>query len=177
MRRKHIKKIIKEYFFVNPSVHVRVRELERILNLPLPSIIRYCKELEEEKILKTKIISSVKFYTSNKTSEKYLLEKKLFNIRKIYESGLINFLKKEYNNPTIILFGSYLKGEDVEESDIDLYLETHKNKNINLEEFEKILKRKISLLQYKNIHSIKNKFLANNILNGLVLNGFIEVFR
>ena len=47
---KNIKQLIEEYFFNYPSTKIRVRQLERTLKLPLPSIIRYCKELEQEGI-------------------------------------------------------------------------------------------------------------------------------
>ena len=49
-----VRKEIEEYFFLNPTVLVRFRELERILKLPLPSIIRHCKKLQEKNILTTK---------------------------------------------------------------------------------------------------------------------------
>lgn len=177
MRRKNIKRIIKEYFFVNPSSKLRVREIERTLKLPLPSVIGYCKELEKENILITIKMGNVKFYTSNRSSEKYLLEKKLYNIREIYESGLVEYLRRELSNPPIILFGSFEKGEDMEESDIDLYIETPSKKKVSLEKFEKLLKRRIQVFQYKNLNEVPNSHLANNILNGFLLNGFVEVFR
>ena len=75
-----------------------------------------------------------------------------------------------------ILFGSYAKGEDTERSDIDLYIETPSKKDITLEKFEKKLKRNIQIFRHKNLFEIKNKDLVNNIINGIVLNGFVEVF-
>ena len=177
MKTKDIKQTIKEYFFVNPTAKLRVREIERTLKLPLPSVIRYCKELEKENILSINRTGNVTFYTSNRTNETYLLEKKLFNIKSIYESGLIEHLRRELSNPTIILFGSFAKGEDVEESDIDLYIETSSKKNLDLNKFEKMLKRRIQIFRYKNLKEISNTNLSNNIVNGIVLNGFIEVFK
>ncbi len=174
MKRKNIKATIKEHFFMNPTVKLRVREIERTLKLPLPSVIRYCKELEKENILTTIKIGSVTFYTASR-NEIYNLEKKLYNIKQLYDSELINYLKVELSNPTIVLFGSYAKGEDTENSDIDLYIETLSKKQVNLEKFKKILKRDIQLFQHKNIKEIKNTNLANNILNGFLLNGFVEV--
>jgi|TARA_Y100000310_G_scaffold335205_1_gene416678 predicted nucleotidyltransferase len=174
---KNIKKTIKEYFLETPSSRLRVREIERTLKLPLPSIIRYCKELVEENILTTETIGNVKLYVSNKTHQNYILEKKIYNIKNIYKSGIIEYLKKELSNPTIILFGSYVKGEDTEESDIDLYIETLTKKQIKIIKFKKILNRDIQIFQYKNIEEIKNPHLANNIINGITLNNFIEVFK
>lgn len=176
MKIKNIKENIKEYFFVNPTAKLRVREIERILKLPLPSVIRYCKELEKEGILAIIKIGSVNFYTASR-NERYLLEKKLFNIKQLYESSIIEYLKIELSNPPIILFGSFSKGEDLEESDIDLYIETPSNKMINLEKFEKILKRNIQILKHKHLNKITNTHLKNNIINGITLNNFIEVFK
>jgi len=177
MKIKDIKKTIKEYFFINPNAKLRVREIERNLNLPLPSVIRYCKELEKESVLTTIKMGNVKFYTANRSSEKYLLEKKIYNIKIIYESGIIEYLRMELSNPPIVLFGSFAKGEDIEDSDIDLYIETLSKKNIDLEKFEKLLKRKIQIFRHKNLNEISNPHLANNIINGIILNNYIEVFK
>src|SRR3989338_6618546 len=176
MKRKDIKQAIREHFFINPTAQLRVRELERTLKLPLPSVIRYCKELEQEGILITSKTGSVTFYTASR-NETYFLEKKLYNIKQLYESGLIQYLKIELSNPAIVLFGSYAQGEDTENSDIDLYLETPSKKQINLEKFKRILQREIQLFQHKNIQEISNLHLANNIINGITLNNYIEVFR
>ena len=177
MKRKDIKKAISEYFFVNPTAKLRVREIERTLKLPLPSVIRYCKELEKESILTIIRIGNISFYTANRASEKYLLEKKLCNIKSIYESGLIEYLKQELSNPAIVLFGSFARGEDTEESDIDLYIETPSKKKVTLDKFKKILKRSIQIFQHKNINELSNPNLANNIVNGITLNNYVEVFR
>ena len=177
MKRKDIKQTIMGYFFINPTAKLRVREIERILKLPLPSVIRYCKELEQEEILSITKIGAVSFYTANRASEKYILEKKLHNIKQLYKSGLIEYLKIELSNPSIVLFGSFAKGEDTEESDIDLYIETPSRRKLSLEKFEKLLKRKIQVFWHKNLNEISNPHLANNIINGITLNNYIEVFK
>lgn len=176
MIKKSIKVKIKEYFYINPSEKLRVREIERALKIPLPSVIRYCNELEKENILKIIEIGNSRFYTASK-NDQYKFDKKWYNIRKLYDFGLIEYIKTELSNPVIIVFGSYAKGEDVEESDIDLYIESPSKKKLNLEKFKKIFKREIQILQSKNITEIKNKNLANNIINGNILNNQIEVFK
>jgi predicted nucleotidyltransferase len=177
MKTKNIKQRIKEYFFINPNSKLRVREIERLLKLPLPSVIRYCKELQKEKILTIIKTGNVVFYTGDRARKQFIFEKKLFNLKLIYRSGLIDFLKIKLDNPAVVLFGSYSKGEDTEESDIDIYLETPSKKEISLGKFERILNRKIQCFRHKNIKEIKNTNLSNNIINGIVLNGYIEVFR
>ena len=83
----------------------------------------------------------------------------------------------QLNNPVIVLFGSYAKGEDIEDSDIDLYIETPSKKEIDLEQFEKILYRKIQIFKFNKISEVPNPHLANNIINGIILNGHLEVFK
>jgi len=177
MKRKDIKQTIKEYFLVNPTSKMRLRGIERALKIPLPSVIRYCKELKDEGILTTIKTENVVFYTADRTNENFLLEKKLYNIKSLYNSGLINFLKTELSNPAIIVFGSYSRGEDIENSDIDLYIETPSKKELNLEKFEKTLKRKIQIFRHASLNEIKNINLANNIINGIILNNYVEVFK
>lgn len=177
MKRQNIKQMTMEYFFLNPTLKIRVRQLEKKSKLSLPSIIRYCSELEKQGMLKKTKTDNVIFYSADRISRSYLLEKKLFNIKQLHYSGLIEHIIRELSNPLIIVFGSYSKGEDIENSDIDLYTETLSNKEINLKKYEDKLQRKIQIFRYKNIQSVKNIHLANNIINGILLNGFVEVFK
>ena len=167
---------LKEYFLDNPTKKLRVRQIEREVKIALPSAIRYAKELEEEGILKSETIAGIKLYSAARMGEKYTIEKKLHNIRRLHESGLIKYLEEEYSHPEIILFGSYAKGEDIEKSDIDLYIETPIKEIKGLEPFEKKLGKQIQVFCHKNLKEIKNKHLLNNIINGAILSGYIEVF-
>ncbi|MFT4309662.1 MAG: nucleotidyltransferase family protein [Candidatus Woesearchaeota archaeon] len=177
MRFKSIKQTIREHYFVNPTSKLRVREIERTLKVPLPSVIRYCKELDIEGILTTVRIGNTVFYTGDRANSIFILEKRLYNIKSVYESGLIDFLRSELSNPIIILFGSYSKGEDTENSDIDLYIETVSKKELLLERFSKKLQRNIQIFRHKSIREIKNVNLSNNIINGITLNNGIVVFK
>lgn len=177
MKTKDIKIKIKEYFFLNPTIKIRVRQIERNVNVPLPSVIKYVKELEKERIIKRYEIAKVVIYSADRTSTQFIIEKKLFNIKKIFSSKLRDFLIEKFSNPTIIIFGSYSKGEDIENSDIDIYIESNSKNKINFDKYEKELQRKIHIFIYENIKKVENKDLANNILNGFIINGFVEVFK
>ena len=172
-----LKQKLEEYFLDHPSEKLRVRQIERVVKLPLPSAIRYAKELEKENILKISTIAGIKVYSAERASKAFLIEKRLYNIKKLSSSGLIEYLIDVYSNPAIVLFGSYSKGEDIEKSDIDIYVESPSKKDIDLKKFDKILGRKIQLFVYDNIKKVPNPMLANNILNGIILNGFVEVFK
>ncbi|MBI4439715.1 nucleotidyltransferase domain-containing protein [Candidatus Woesearchaeota archaeon] len=176
MRNKDIKKRIVEFFFEYPTNRLRVRQIEREVKVPLPLAIRYAKELEKEGILKSTIISGVKLYSADRSSKVFLLEKKIFNLRSLYASGLVDYVIGEYGNPAMMVFGSYALGEDSEESDIDLYIETGQAVKIP-EIYQKKLKRRIHILHYSGIRLVENRQLANNILNGIVLNSFVRIFK
>lgn len=177
MKRKNIKLKILHYFFENPTQKLRVRQIERKVGVALPSVIQYVKELTREDILRKEDFAGVVMYSAKRTSQKFLFEKRIHNMKILVNSGLVNYIIEKLSNPNIILFGSFSKGEDTEESDIDLYIETPSKSKISLTAFEKKLDRSIQIFTYSKIHKIKNKELANNIINGITLNGFIEVHR
>ncbi|MBI5397891.1 nucleotidyltransferase domain-containing protein [Candidatus Woesearchaeota archaeon] len=113
-------------------------------------------------------------YQANLNSKKYRDIKKIYNQLAIQQSGIIDHLKEKTAPRTIILFGSYRKGEDTEESDIDLFIEA-KKESINLTKYEKTLGKKIQL-HFSEDFKRCPKELKNNIANGIVLQGYLEAF-
>ena len=69
--------------------------------------------------------------------------KRVQNLKSIYESGILEELENNFIGATIILFGSYSKGEDTIKSDIDIAVIGRKEKEINLSEFESCFKKEI----------------------------------
>ncbi len=71
----------------------------------------------------------------------------------------------------VVLFGSAARGEDTKNSDVDLYLQSGE-KDIDLSEFEERLKRRIQL-HYNPEFSSYPEELKNNIINGIVIHGYL----
>lgn len=92
----------------------------------------------------------------------------------MYTSGLSNYLFHALPGGTIVLFGSYGRGEDTIMSDLDIAVIGRKNKILDLEKYEKILKRKINVNFYNSWAEI-HKHLKNNLLNGIVLHGNVDL--
>ena len=154
-------------FAKSPAKAFHVRELSRILDLAPTSINIHIKDLEKNKLIlqdKTGIYTS---YKANFDSDKFRFYKKIHNLIELKESGLIEEIEDKLFPTAIVLFGSYLKGEDIESSDIDLLLIAEK-KSINLASYEKQLSRKIQLFFSDDINKLPRE-LKNNILNGIVL--------
>ena len=114
-------------------------------------------------------------YQANFNNKLFKRYKIIHNISSILESDLVDFIEKKLMPKCIVLFGNYSRGEDTETSDIDLFVEC-KKEEVNLEIFKKKLGRKIELHFKENFISYP-KELKNNIINGIVLSGFLEGYR
>ena len=72
------------------------------------------------------------------------------------------------------MFGSYSKGDDTVHSDIDIAVIGRKEKEITLKKFEERFQRKIIINYYPSFKEI-HKHLKENIFNGIILTGGIEL--
>jgi len=150
-----------------------IREISRRINLAYPSVRNYIKELEKEGFILKKKKYGRFFYFANRENKKFRNFKIYYNIDQLYSSGLIDYMNKKLGYPTIILYGSFAKGEDVRESDIDMVV-IEKKINLNLEIYEKKLKHPIHVLFFKSLKDVHNEELKLNIINGIVLEGEID---
>ena len=136
----------------------------------------YLSELEKNNlILKLKHrIHKYPVYIANRDNENFRFYKKIDIIIFLKDLGLLNFMEKECMPDVIVLFGSASKGEDLLNSDLDLFL-LCKEKKLNLDKFEKVIKRKINIFFSEDFNKL-SKELRNNILNGVILKGYLKVF-
>jgi predicted nucleotidyltransferase len=152
------------------------RRIAKLLNVSPPAIMKALPKLEKGNLISIQQDKESKRWSIelNRDNPKSLELKRVDNLRLIYESGFINFLEKEFAGGTIILFGSYSRGEDTINSDIDIAIIERKDKLVHIEKFEKVLGREINLNFYDSWKKIQ-EHLKNNILNGIVLVGSIEL--
>jgi len=134
---------------------------------------------KEELIIITKL-KNIWRIKANRDNLKFIKMKIIYNLNFIYQSGLVEFLVDSYKNPkAIILFGSFRNGEDNSESDMDIAILDNSFKEYQtfymreLYEFEKEINRKIQVHLFNERLVDINVF--NNIANGIVLWGFLEV--
>ena len=153
------------------------RTLAKMLKVSPTAVAKSLPLLKKEELIKFEKGNNINlnFVSFNRDSEKAIFFKKTENLKMLYEVLLIQFLYNNVPGSTIILFGSYSKGEDTIQSDIDLAVIGYKDKNLNLAEFEKKLERKINVNYYESWQGI-NKHLKNNLLNGITLIGAVELW-
>lgn len=167
-----------EIFFDNPlpeGIGFQLREISRKIKLAPKSVKLYLEELEKEDLIvkKEHRIHKYPVYYANRDNHYFKFLKRLDMIRRIKETGLLDYLSERCMPDVIILFGSASKGEDVKDSDIDLYLQCDEKK-LDLDKYEKGLNREINLFFEKNFDKLSEE-LKRNIINGDKLKGYLKV--
>ena len=129
---------ILEFFFYYPTTEIHLRELARRMKLSMPAIIFAVEKLARENFIiikKNKVTTVLK---ANLDSVQFIKLKKSNNLEKILFSGILDMFKQKLHYPkTIICFGSYSRGEDIESSDIDIAIIGCNETEINLKKIEK----------------------------------------
>ena len=160
-------------FFLRPNKKHQIRELSRQIDLSHPSVKDYITELVEEGFVRKVDGGTYQGYKSD-VNEKFKIYKRNETVRTLQESGLVKELENEFRPNAIVLFGSAARGEDTEESDIDILVVAEEG-DFDTEEYEQELQRKINLQFMSQKQIIENKEFSNSLANGTVLRGFLKV--
>ncbi len=162
---------------------LNLRGIARPLKVSPTAVSHALIELKKERLIKVKKSETINLLSIefNRDNYKAIQLKRVENVKMIYESGLSDFLYNGFPGCTIILFGSYSRGEDAwfsekdeRNSDIDLAIIGTKGKEAELTKYGQLLERNISINFYKSWNDI-HKHLKDNILNGIVLSGGIDL--
>jgi len=158
-------------FFREPTRKRYLLELSRALGLAHTSVKRHLQRLLDDSIITTEIeergTRRFPYYRAARDTPSYQHYKRLYNLDSL--QGLVRHLADQLQPDVIILFGSYARGEDDEESDIDLYLQCRDTK-LQLTEFEHALGRRIQLHLTEHLGNFPET-LQENIRNGITLYG------
>lgn len=156
---------VAEIFFQEPTKAHFIKEISRKINLAHTSVKNHLQTLIKEGLIEKTETELFSGYRARRENPDFIFHKKISNLISLEESKIINSLKEHYPK-SIILFGSYDKGEDVETSDIDLFVDSKKFKFSDAK-FKKSLKRNIHII----FREEANKSLMGNINQGAILFG------
>ena len=171
---------IVEVLFKYPEKEFSLSDLAKEAGVAKANIGGILEEFREAGLINIEKLSKIWRIKSNQTNWLYVRSKIVYNLNFVYKSGLVEFLADFFKNPkAIVLFGSFRKGEDLSNSDIDIAIESNEAKKYQiiglreLAEFEKIIGRRIQIHLFNRGNVDMGVF--NNIANGILLWGFLEV--
>ncbi len=157
--------------FIKAGTKLNQRDIANFLKVSPPAVMKALPNLNNFiKISKNKRWS----IELNRDNQNIMHLKRVDNLKQIYDAGLADFLENEFPGATIILFGSYSRGEDLINSDIDIAVIGRKDKLLDLTKYEKELERQININFYDSFTKI-HKNLKENLCNGILLSGGIEL--
>lgn len=158
-----------EFFCMNPTKKYSVSEVSEELSYSKPSISSKFDDLNDKGVLDLVEERNSKLASFNRGENTDL--KQLVNLDRLHTSDLIKEIVEDYKYPeTIILFGSYSKGEDTEQSDIDIAVITSENLD---KEYGKIMGREISVTEFKPDEIPEN--MLETLANGIILHGYLNI--
>ena len=173
-------KVLRAFFDdPEPREGFTIRYISKSIGLASTSVRLHLEELSKEGpegyplVTRSKGIS-YPTYRANRNSELFRFYKRMDILFRMEESGLLDRLWEEISPKAIILFGSASRGEDVKGSDIDIFI-LAKERKIELGKYESLLKRDISLHFAAQLSELPKEF-RNNVINGIILRGYLKVF-
>ena len=164
------------FFCLNSGDFFNLQRIADRIGVSPPGVAKAVKALEKDGwITVVKDRESGRFQIGlDRENSKVIAYKRAENLKMLYEIGLVDCLYGLFPGATIILFGSYSFGEDVKGSDVDMAIIGANEKKVDILRFEQGLGREISLNFYNSLGKI-DKNLRNNILNGIVIKGSVDV--
>ena len=162
--------------FVKLGDVMTMRQIAQLLSVSPPAVAKALPGLAEKEYVKLAQDKETKRWSVelNRDSPRAVQLKRVDNLKQVYESGLADMLIREFAGGTIILFGSFSRGEDTLSSDIDIAVIGRKEKEVDLEKFNLLIERTINVQFYYSFEKI-HKHLRENLCNGIVLAGGVEL--
>lgn len=166
------KDVVLRVLFQRPEKQFSKRELGREAGYSVRSAIIATRELEEEGLVEVQRAGNTDLVRAKRNRE-FLEAKRAHNLKSLLESGLVVELEK-LAPEAVVLFGSYARGEDTSESDIDVAVVGGVEAEPDLQRFEKELHRRVSLHRIPDPTREEPEF-RNTLANGVVLSGYLKV--
>ena len=172
--------LVLRVLFDYPDKEFSLSELAKEAGVSKSNIGPFIQQLIDSDSVKVEKLSRIWRIKANMQNSQFRMGKIVNNFERIYNCNFVEVLNELYRNPkAIVLFGSYRWGTDVSNSDIDIAIESPGLAKAEVEQkqellpFENAFKRHINILLFDRKSADIHVF--NNIANGIVLSGFLEV--
>jgi predicted nucleotidyltransferase len=157
-----------EVFFKEPTTVHFIREIGKNIELSQTSVRNHIKKLLKMGLIKEKPSKPFDGFVANRENEDFIFYKRVYNLYSIKD--LSKFISTKYYPKVMVLYGSYSVGEDVESSDIDIFVLSKAKQEIKYTEFENTLMRKIHVIIVDDMKKI-DIGVQKRIHDGTVLYG------
>ncbi|MBN1157073.1 nucleotidyltransferase domain-containing protein, partial [Candidatus Woesearchaeota archaeon] len=104
------------------------REIAKALQVSPTAVANAVRKLSRKNLIIIEKTKTINFISFNRDNAKAMMLKRIENQKELYLSGLSDFLEEQLAGSTIVLFGSYSRGEDTITSDIDIAVIGRKDK-------------------------------------------------
>lgn len=167
------RKALFRLYFTNPDSEFYLRELERMLSIPISMIRKELLHLEEEGIFVSHKKGNLTYYRVNKDYPLFN-EFKSIVFKTIGVAGLLEeALRKMKGIEIAFIYGSYAKRNEKAVSDIDLCIIGAIDEDIlvrRINELEKSIRREINYTLYTKDEFTEKKRKKDSFISDLILN-------
>lgn len=167
------------WFFAYPQEEFSLNDICKQLAISKTTANKIVLHLEAEHFLEKHVLGKLWRIKANPAHPYFVRRKIPFNLKSVYESGILEWISENIPEAkAVVLFGSYRKGDDLPESDLDIAVEIAGDKELEIitatiPEFGYRKNVKVNVQVFTRNHINLNLFAS--IANGIVLEGFLEV--
>lgn len=171
--RSKTRKALFKLYFTNPDSEYYLRELERVLDIPVSMIRKELIRLEQESVFVSHKRGNLLYYSLNKPYPLFSELKSIVFKTVGAEGALKQALVKIKGIEVAFIYGSFAKNSENASSDIDLFIMGNINEDHLVRELKKVedaLKREVNYTLYdkdefKNKKVKKDPFILDLIEN------------
>jgi predicted nucleotidyltransferase len=165
-----------ELFFNEPSKHWHFKDIIKAAKISRQQANKWLKRMLAEKIiLRVKPNGKMPYFVANHEHSNYDSKKRIYALNKLYASGFMEYFQTLEGVKTVIIFGSYARGDWHTESDIDIFIYGDVDP-LHVRTFYKGLGRELDVHTFKSLKDIKEirTGLMNNVIEGFVVKGSVN---
>lgn len=168
------------WFFAYPDKEFTFNEICKATNTSKTTAHFVVEALLKKELITKTVLGKLWRIKANNTSKEFIRGKIAYNLTLVYESKIVNYISENYPQArAIILFGSYRKGDDISNSDLDIAVELPGAEQISINKDSEMAQFGYRTNVPVNIHFFSRKSIDlnvfSNIANGIILEGFLEV--
>ncbi|MFH1073058.1 MAG: nucleotidyltransferase domain-containing protein [Nanoarchaeota archaeon] len=165
-----------ELFLNEPTKHWRFKDIVKNADVSERAASVWLRKLVEESIItRIKPDARMPYFTANYAHPNYDSRKRIYALEKMYFSGLLCRLQSLRNAKTVVIFGSFARGDWNTKSDIDVFI-LGDPEDLRFGTVWKGFGREVEIHAFRTEKDIKDirSGLLKNVITGLFIKGSVH---